>query len=173
MELRSVPRADRFRSIPMGSVDEISDLLIDTCFMLDADDLIPRLSWEWNGRFTTRMGDATWPAAVIRLSTPLWPRASVEERRETVIHELCHVLTGHKFGKMDGHGARWQSLMREAGYRRPGRCHLVSNDGLVPRVEAACRCQIHKITSHKAGQIRSGKKVWVCRSCSNPLMVLQ
>ena len=53
---------------------------------------------EWSLRFTRRMGDATYSpinyGARIRLSIPLWPRASEEDRRETVIHEACHVIAG-------------------------------------------------------------------------------
>jgi len=154
----------------MGSVAEISELLIDTCYQLDAGALISKLSWDWNSRFTSRMGDASWPAAVIRLSSPLWPRASIRDRRETVIHELCHLVTGFKYGTMDGHGPRWQSLMIDAGCR-PARRHQVCNRGLVHRVRAICDCQVHEITSRRAAMIERGDRVWVCRSCRVSLAV--
>jgi SprT protein len=48
----------------------------------------------WNSRFTRRLGDAAYNSttfrARVRLSVPLWPRASEVDRRETVIHEACH-----------------------------------------------------------------------------------
>ena len=57
---------------------------------------------EWNPRFTRRLGDAGYSPityrARIRLSIPLWPRASEQDRRETVIHETCHLIVGFKHG---------------------------------------------------------------------------
>jgi len=57
---------------------------------------------EWNPRFTRRLGDAGYShvtfRATIRLSIPLWPRATDQDRRETVIHEVCHIIVGYKHG---------------------------------------------------------------------------
>ena len=51
---------------------------------------------EWNPRFTRRLGDAGYSSttyrARIRLSIPLWPRSTEEDRRETVVHEACHII---------------------------------------------------------------------------------
>ena len=38
------------------------------------------------------------PSEPIRLSIPLWPRASDQDRRETVIHEACHLIAFYKHG---------------------------------------------------------------------------
>lgn len=86
---------------------------------------------EFNGRFSRRMGDATYSYATkhgeCRYSSPLWAFADAEERRETVIHEVCHVLTFRIFGgerKIKGHGPEWKRVMRIAG-AKGDRCHSV------------------------------------------------
>ena len=56
---------------------------------------------EWNNRFKSRMGDALYlrsGVGRIRLSTFLWPRATHEQRRITVIHEVCHLICRHLYG---------------------------------------------------------------------------
>ena len=74
---------------------------------------------EWNPRFTRKMGDARYNQftylAKIRLSLPLWPRASQKERQETVIHEACHIIAAYKHGPfIRNHGAEWREAMRTA-----------------------------------------------------------
>ena len=60
------------------------------CQRNDAEELAQAVIVEWNSRFTRRLGDGIYSPltfrARIRLSVPLWPRASEKDRRETVIH---------------------------------------------------------------------------------------
>ena len=84
-----------------------------------------RLRIEMNTRFTRRMGDANHALGRIRLSaSALWRRATPRKRRNTVIHELAHILTPG-----DGHGRRWKAMMRRLG-EEPQRSHTVNREGL-------------------------------------------
>lgn len=143
-------------------------------------------SWiviEWNNTFTRRMGDAIYfpleKKGRIRLSLPLWPRASEQERRETVIHELCHVLnewfrfnkSGYRYNP--GHGTSWKRLMLTVGLA-PKRCHSVDRTGLkrkVTRVAATCGCMTYNITQTRATKIQNGTAVYCCRKCRGLLRV--
>jgi predicted SprT family Zn-dependent metalloprotease len=94
---------------------------------------------EWKG-FTWRMGDARLfkvrgrLTAQVRLSIPLWPRASEEERDQTVAHEVAHLIQRWRqrrgdyarapVASLSSHGVAWRSVMRELGYK-PDRCHEV------------------------------------------------
>lgn len=88
---------------------------------------------EWNSRFTRRLGDAVYFRSTglgrIRLSIPLWPRASDQDRRETVIHEACHVIVGYKFCNAPHHGAEWKAAMRACGIK-PSRTHEIDRTDL-------------------------------------------
>jgi SprT protein len=114
---------------------------------------VPELSQvitvEWNRRFTRRMGDAFYSPfaykARIRLSTPLWERASYDERRDTVIHETCHVIAAYKFGYLPPHGPEWRKAMRKCGVE-PIRGHTVDRTGLARRQRryVLCDCPTEK-----------------------------
>lgn len=88
-----------------------------------------KVRWEWNNKFTRRMGDALpnrdRKGGKIRFSTPLWPAASVEEREETVLHELAHIIVecvhGPRFRwtssgrKLERHDSIWRSMLIRLG----------------------------------------------------------
>jgi hypothetical protein len=88
-------------------------------------------------RFKARMGDARTlsydpanPTGVIRFSTsPLWRRATPAKRRNTIIHELAHILADCEARRRAGHGKVWQRKMIALG-EKPERCHAVNRDGL-------------------------------------------
>ena len=75
-------------------VDVIRGQIEEACRACGVPELSGRIRVFWNSRFIARMGDACWDqvrgVGLMRLSRPLWPKASDEERRETVIHETCH-----------------------------------------------------------------------------------
>ena len=135
---------------------------------------------EWNQRFTRRMGDASYNPftyrARIRLSIPLWPRASEQERRETVIHETCHCIVKYKHGPfVSDHGEEWRQAMRACGVE-PLRTHNVDRSGLVRRqrqfvlldcpnesVEKKCR-----MNAREYNLVQQGAEMW-CKVCGLPL----
>jgi SprT protein len=114
------------------------------------------------------MGDASASMMRIRLSIPLWPRATEAEQRKTVIHEVCHLLNPIINGKgLPSHGKAWGRLMRRCGLS-PTRCHKVDRTGLarkMPRVAVAkCRCMNHELTRRVYHKILRGVK-YKCRKC--------
>jgi SprT protein len=130
---------------------------------------------EWNGRFTKRLGDAGYSSvtfrARIRLSIPLWPRATEEDRRETVIHETCHLIAFYKHGVVAAHGHEWRLAMKNCGVE-PLRLHSVDRSGLARRqkrfilldcpnqgLKRKCRCTIREFN-----KLRSGVEFW-CKVC--------
>lgn len=145
-----------------------------------ADDALEQLGYpdlqviiEWHSRFTRRLGDAQLKHGVglVRLSIPLWPRASANERRETVLHEICHVVVryeGKKSGKkVRSHGREWQHKMRALGIE-PKRCHEVNRDGLKrtrKTVKMYCACDVQMETPRVAKRIRSKTHTYSCRKC--------
>lgn len=127
---------------------------------------------EWNPRFTRRLGDAGYSSitfrARIRLSSPLWPRTPEIDRRETVIHEACHIIVGFAAA---AHGSEWKEAMENCGVE-PLRLHSVDRTGLARRqkrfvlldcphhgVERKCRCTIRELN-----RLRRGVEMW-CKVC--------
>src|SRR6185436_3239730 len=98
----------------------IKEAIAFACEANGVPEIIPRISVQFNPRFTNRMGDALFNGTImrIRLSTPLWGRASDEQKRETVIHEACHIIARYKHGlDIRPHGYHWISCMKKAGIK--------------------------------------------------------
>lgn len=141
----------------------------DTLEKLGHSDLYVEI--QWRRGFTARLGDARYsPSPRVRFSVPLWPRASEQDRRETVIHEVCHVIAAYENQgrKIAPHGYEWKALMRKCGVE-PKVTHDVDRTGFTTAViPAYCGCREHKITPYRAGQIKTGKRI-VCRKCRGML----
>ena len=102
---------------------------------------------EWNRRFTRRLGDGMWSPtrmlARIRLSVPLWGRALEEDRKETVIHETCHIIVFYKHATADPHGPEWREAMKNCGLE-PVRTHDVDRTGVARRQRLFVLCDCPK-----------------------------
>lgn len=153
---------------------EILDLVRETLFKLGCGGLSGIVKVEWNSRFVWRMGDAQYkPVPRIRLSTPLWPLATEAQRRETVIHEVCHVVDRHLSSvdltyRRDGHhGRSWRLLMLKCG-EAGTRCHTVKRPPEMRRktqqIEMSCGCRVFLYTPAKAGR-------YFCKTCKNKIVV--
>jgi SprT protein len=155
----------------------VDDWVRFACECNQVPDLAQMILVEWNPRFTRRLGDGYYNNRVllgarIRLSLPLWPRASEEDRRETVIHETCHVVVGLKFGRQARHhGPEWRQAMKNCGVE-PLRTHSVDRTGLVrrqkqfillgcPHSEMGHKC---RITARQANLLRRGQE-FHCTVC--------
>jgi predicted SprT family Zn-dependent metalloprotease len=119
------------------------------------------------------MGDALFVApergsSRLRFSIPLWPRASEEERRETVIHECAHLVDGLRHGRPDGHGPHWKKIMVEAGFS-PDRTHKVDRQGLTRTVAAHCRCKDWSLGRQRAARLRNRTAEYRCPKCGDLL----
>ena len=159
----------------MQNRHKIKEWIWFACERNEAPELAQVIVVEWNRRFTRRLGDGGYNpitmGAKIRLSTPLWPRASAQDRRETVIHEACHCVVGYKHRCVAAHGAEWKQAMRNCGVE-PLRTHSVDRTGLARRqrrftlldcpnegIERKCRC-----TAREYNMLRRGTQMW-CRVC--------
>jgi SprT protein len=146
------------------------------CDCNEVPELFQVIVVEWNRRFTRRLGDGMYSPttfrARIRLSIPLWPRASDQDRRETVIHEACHVIVKYKHGAfVADHGPEWKAAMLACGVE-PLRLHNIDCTGLFrPRrrfilldcpnegIERKCRC-----TAREYNLLRRGTE-FRCNNC--------
>lgn len=108
------------------------DLAREACIKCNSPTLFDSIKLTFNHRFTRKMGFATYHTNAIELSGPLFQRATDEQRTETIIHEVCHLISYHKFGSIGrGHKDLWKQQMRICGYANPQRCHNVNADDLV------------------------------------------
>jgi SprT protein len=154
-------------------VQEITDLIRSTLVQVAHEDL--EIHWRWSSRFTSRMGDANYRTGELRFSRPLWPVASLDERRETIVHEVCHLVTYAEFG-IDGwrasHGREWREVMSWAGYPDAKPYHAVPRYGVVSSIARAfCSCRTHEVSLTRAKRHVKGRTTLTCDRCDQPLFI--
>jgi predicted SprT family Zn-dependent metalloprotease len=148
---------------------------------LDSE-LVQSLHIEWAPRHTASLGDAVyidldrasrreklWVGlrsdtdrlySRVRLSVPLWPRATEAERHETVVHEICHLVVHHEHPeKCKPHGVAWQATMLRAGLT-PRTTHTIDRTGLrrkQKRYRGYCGCpEGVELTKQRVKKMLSG-----------------
>jgi predicted SprT family Zn-dependent metalloprotease len=144
----------------------IRELIRFACECNDCPQVAKLIRFEWSNRMTTAMGNAKGCNAtgyLIKLSTKLFTRANEEEQRETVIHEVCHVVDRFVNKGRMSHGEGWKVAMRHTGLE-PRRCHKVTT--LVKRFIYACPndCFDYKLSTRMHNSINKGD-LRICIKC--------
>lgn len=158
-----------------NTMSEITELVKETFDKCGEPELFDSTTIQWNSRFTRRMGDAIYYRRTkngrVRFSSVLWERASPEERRETVIHEACHIVA-EKNHPGANHGPVWKRYMKMAG-AKGDRCHNVNRDGLrrrQKRVTFHCGCKEWDLTQNRATRLKNNPwRSYFCQDCKQTL----
>ena len=108
---------------------DINSLHRETCALLNISDIYPEILWSFNKNFRNTLGEASYwmcPEAKkmqwrIKYCSKSWMAIGAAGRRNTIIHEVCHLavekIYGHKTRAPEGeecvldHGKQWQDLM--------------------------------------------------------------
>lgn len=154
---------------------EITELVKETFDKCGEPGLFGSTKIQWNSRFTRRMGDAIYYRRTkigrVRFSPVLWKRASPEERRETVIHEACHIVA-EKNHPGANHGPVWKRYMEMAG-AKGDRCHNVNRDGLrrrQKRIKAYCACREWSLSQNRITRMKNRPwKSYFCKDCTQTI----
>jgi len=141
----------------------------EACEANQVPDLVQKIRWQFNRRFASRMGDANCKTMLLRFSAILWNNATSEQKENTVKHETCHLITFHKFGKVEPHGDRWKSVMLECG-QKPDRCHKVQTAKKTIEVKCVACSKIHLMGLIRSRKMKIGAAVYVCRDCGGKLV---
>lgn len=143
-----------------------------TCALLDAGALAPSITWSWNGRLTRAIARAHFQISKIELSSRLFPLLPVDEQRDTVIHEVCHLVAHHLHGPaVPHHGREWRALMVKAGGKPRARSKSIEGADFLRgrnRVTYWCGCRTHAVTTSRAAKIERGF-IFVCTRCQGEL----
>lgn len=86
---------------------------------------------------------------------------------EVVPHELAHLITFQKVGKVKPHGQEWQYIMSEIMKKEP----KVTHNFNIKRNEYVyiCNCQEHYLSPIRHNKIRKNKTSYQCRKCGTIL----
>jgi predicted SprT family Zn-dependent metalloprotease len=152
----------------------------------------------WNISFkkglTARCGDACYNrftrTATIRISVDLWPYASMEQRQQTMFHEVCHIVDNYLASvdpfyfknvneankqRRDAHGPSWRVLMVRVGMP-PERVSDVKRPASMrktyTRYVMKCGCREGTMSANKLTRLRNSGAELICKRCNKPFKVV-
>jgi SprT protein len=143
-------------------------------------EIAQRIIVKWSNRYTNCMGKAHYRGPTdmtVTFSGPLWPRASADERRQTIIHEACHIIARYKHQHLGGkrriqpHGWEWKQAMTRAGVA-PKRCHNVDTTGLGRKreqFEYECGCMTHMVGKIRHRRMQLEGRRYFCVKCGSSI----
>jgi predicted SprT family Zn-dependent metalloprotease len=121
----------------------------------------------WTFRFDSarrRFGSCQAAGKAITLSRPLTLLNTIDQVRDTILHEIAHALTPG-----DGHGPRWRAMCAKIG-ASPKRCYddrtVVSPPRRPARYRYGCRGCGFWVDRRRLTDIRR----YVCAACRGPLV---
>ena len=108
---------------------EIDDEHLKCCNILNIPDVYTNLEWKFETKFRCTEGQAEWDEEqypgkwFIRYSTKCWIPMGLAGRKNTIVHEICHLAVEKLYGhgnivdnrRVTTHGTHWEQLMRKCG----------------------------------------------------------
>lgn len=156
----------------------IRELILTACEKNDCIELANKAQIEWSNRMTSAMGIAYWMRNLIKLSIPIFALATEEQKEQTVVHEVCHLIARFKNPTCKSHGREWKTAMRKAGYV-PERCHYVDCTSLKrthkrTRYHYACvSCgKEYVVSAIKHSRLQKDKEYYVCGRCHSSIRLV-
>jgi len=103
----------------------------------------------------------------IRLNEQLFRENEADFIRQTVAHEVAHVISHYHF-QSRGHKGYWRTVMQWFGVE-PKRCHNYDTQNAARKTyECNCQCMVHKVSSIVYNRMLRGKK-YACKKCKTLL----
>lgn len=128
---------------------------------------IPSVNFKLRGKTAGKAYLQLWQ---IRLNPILFrenPDAFIDE---VIPHELAHLLTFQKFGKVRPHGAEWKAIMENVLSSSAKTTHSLDISSVQGRTfKYRCQCQVHLLTIRRHNKVISNKARYHCRECKQLL----
>ena len=119
-------------------------------------------------------GQARYHDNTIRINHTLLSQHGEAFLRETLAHELAHLVT-YAFYKRKAapHGAQWAQVMALFG-EVPTRCHQYAVEAVrtVRRFEYRCGCKTHQLSTVRHARVVRKKTFYRCISCGDTLLAV-
>lgn len=95
----------------MKSIDKAKLWIKEACMYNDQKWMPTFISFNFSNKLFVSFGIAKYPNT-IEISKVIWNKASEKQKRNTVMHEACHIIAWFKYGtNIKGHGKEWKECM--------------------------------------------------------------
>ena len=133
----------------------------------------PVIRFDLRGQVAGQMYWRSGSRPQLRFNLDLASRHERDFLKNTVTHEVAHLITAACHGRTRPHGAEWSAIMKFLGVTNPKRCHDYPVDETKVRRQRRwtyrCDCAIHEISTTRHKRLQSGQTLYHCRNCGTPL----
>ena len=144
--------------------EKIKSWIHEACLANNVPEYSKKITYSFSDRMSKTMGMAYPKDNYIVFSSRIWNKATIEQQKENVIHEACHLIAVHKYGQRGhGHGRPWQHCMKQAGFI-PNRFHDVITER---QYIVKCKCTRTLLSKTKAKELYEAKAT--CTICNSNL----
>lgn len=162
-------KTEILETFTVADQNEVRNQILQFLQVVKHEHLAKQIGIQWSTRMTRKMGEATEfenpnscplkTKYLLKFSIIFWVHATPEERKETVIHEMAHVLCFHLYPNMKiYHGAEWLEIMGKFGYKDASKYTTVKiPEKFQPkRFSVKCGCREHQVTIKIINQMKKG-----------------
>ncbi len=136
--------------------------MVDACHDLNRPDLIGQIRIEFSSTLRKTVGQARYIEKIVVLSRHYWAYLPEYEKRDTVIHEVCHLATPGS-----GHGREWKDAMMDCGVP-PDRMMSRKASNIVKRKKRTRNGDIHKMWLNDV-LTKTRYDAGLCEKCNKPI----